>query len=599
MPEPASSFMVGNAPGGVSFASPLLNFSPIGNLPQDYYQGQVNQRQLARMNAFRNGVPTVTNPDGTQSLDVNQVLQTGAKLGGLDYLQGLLPYMLNSGAAASDAKMINAPIMGGGGTQPANASSSVPGASGPANIRGNSAPQQQPQLSTVGADNNGSDTLRSVAVESFGGKDVTPLLPRFASALGVDSDQPLSPQQVSQARTLMGRTAQNLSGNTASDVRGGGGAPVAPVDGTSGSPAPAGGNPPETAQPSAGIVPNGTAPDPMATARQLAHGYDPVAFVNAAQQRANALLAQADQAAALPGKAGDARAATLRAAAQLIIDTQVKPIQNAIQQSGQATLESGLKTSTAAYNAASEANVKSAVTKLAGITGAANQYEGDLQPKLQIAQSVLNDPGIWTGTGGDFSLGFNKLSTAVGGSPKAALLQEVLSKVTASSILSQINGLKDMMMQAGGASSSAGRIFQQQVELMQKASPQLGTTLAGNRALVELERRAGEQSVAIRNLALDYLGPPDANGVGTNHKTLDTGFDKIAANYLKTHPMFSTEEMAHPELFGAPTAPAGITNTAGRVAWGNGMGLRPGDAFRAPNGQYKYWQQPQAAQPQQ
>src|ERR1700683_5084711 len=127
---------------------------------------------------------------------------------------------------------------------------------------------------------------------------------------------------------------------------------------------------------------------------------------------------------------------------------------------------------------------------------------------------------------------------------------------------------------------------------MQKASPQLGTTLAGNRALVELERRTGEQALAVRNLALDYLGPTDANGVTTKHKFLDAGFDKAVSTYLQKNPLFTKEEMAEPALLGAPSAPP-VRDKAQAVAWINGMGLNPGDPYRV-NGQIKMVPRPAA-----
>src|SRR6185437_10107961 len=151
--DPASSFSTGNAPAGASYAAPLLNFAPIANYPNAYFQGQQNQRKLALQNAFPNGIPMTTDAQGNKTPDVNSIINTGAKLGGADYVSGLLPLLLENQMGQQGAAAIQA-------SMPPSASSSVPNASGPENIRGpQSQPQGQPQLSSAGADNNGSDTV--------------------------------------------------------------------------------------------------------------------------------------------------------------------------------------------------------------------------------------------------------------------------------------------------------------------------------------------------------------------------------------------------------------------------------------------------------
>ena len=160
------------------------------------------------------------------------------------------------------------------------------------------------------------------------------------------------------------------------------------------------------------------------------------------------------------------------------------------------------------------------------------------------------------------------------------MLQEGLEKVTATNVLGQLNQQRDEL-QAGGI--SGGRIFAPMVDLVTKASANLGTTLAGNRLLVEVMDRAGQVGRQVRNMAADYKDPRAGNG-----GILDAGFDKKIGNYLDSHPIFTKEELSKPELIGAPTAPVGLKDTQSRKAWGQGMGLNPGDPFRV-NGQYKYW----------
>jgi len=612
MPEPASSFMVGNAPYPASYAAPLLNFDKLAELPDAYFKGTQQARTLALQNAFPNGLPT----DDNGNLDVNAISGTLAKLGGADYAKGLMPYLIEQQMGRAGASAINEGE--GDNSQPPTArpSTNVVGASGPANIRGpapasqanpsggasataptSSSPTVQPQLSSAGTDNNGADTVRSIATELAGGRDLPPqVIPNIAKAFKVDPDAPLSPAQADAIRNRLPTAisgagpAPQQGGQGTSQVTGAG-APVNPVGGTGGGGAPAPSALPET--PPQGQPPIATSPgtqpalsqqpgqQPMAVPGVPA-GQDAAAVANRMIDQARQLHALAAQFAAMQGGQAESQAIENRAK---VLEDRAKQIFDYMGTAMQPTPEQkNIASGAASTGPAIAANVKNSETQMAGIRGSASEYEGEngLQPKVQLAQAILNDPRVYTGTGGDISQMLNR-AAAVYGPTAPAQLQEMLSKVTAGSILAQINGLKTSMMEAGGAGSSAGRIFQTQVELMQKASPQLGTTLAGNRALVELERRIGEQSIAVRNLALDYLGPPDANGVPTKHKFLDAGFDKTLSTYLQGHALFTKDEMADPSLLGAPTAPP-VRNKAQAQAWIGGMGLKPGDPYRLPGG---------------
>src|ERR1700722_14187567 len=104
---------------------------------------------------------------------------------------------------------------------------------------------------------------------------------------------------------------------------------------------------------------------------------------------------------------------------------------------------------------------------------------------------------MYSGTGANLVLDFNRVRAALG-DQKAAVLQEALSKVTAASVLGQINTQKDQMMEAGG---TAGRIFAQQVGLVEKAAPALSNTVYGNRFLVNVASRMGEFSTLVAQQA--------------------------------------------------------------------------------------------------
>src|SRR5580698_9857257 len=90
MPDPASSYMVGNAPYGVSYAAPLVNFGALGDYPQDYFAGQQRRRTTNLQNAFPNGLPR----DAQGNVDVDSVGDTLTKLGGADYAKELMPLLI-------------------------------------------------------------------------------------------------------------------------------------------------------------------------------------------------------------------------------------------------------------------------------------------------------------------------------------------------------------------------------------------------------------------------------------------------------------------------------------------------------------------------
>jgi hypothetical protein len=217
-----------------------------------------------------------------------------------------------------------------------------------------------------------------------------------------------------------------------------------------------------------------------------------------------------------------------------------------------------------------KADIERGIKALGGIQAQASQYERDQKQYLDLSRSILNDPKMYTGIGAGGVLTLDRLK-AVYGDTKGAMLMEALSKVTASSIQSQINIQKDQMQEVG---ANSGRIFAQQIELYQKAAPALGTTLAGNRFLVEVQTRSGELATEVAKQARAYKQA---------HGYLDTGFDNQISKYLTQHPVFSQNELSHAELLGSPTIPPGLKGVE-ILNWARDMGLKPGDPMRTSDG---------------
>jgi hypothetical protein len=225
---------------------------------------------------------------------------------------------------------------------------------------------------------------------------------------------------------------------------------------------------------------------------------------------------------------------------------------------------------------AQDLQIKAGDAAYKGIQAASSQYGRDLKPYLDLSRSILSDPRMYSGIGGEASLNWNRVK-AVMGDRTGAMLQEGLQKVTAQTVLGLINTQRDQLMEAGG---NSGRIFSSQVDLVQKAAPTLSTTLGGNRFLVEVASRIGELQNKVADMARNYK---------TTHPLgLDAGFDQRVADYLKGNPIFSNQERSDPAILGAPTVPSTIAgNRASIQQWGNALGLQQGNAIRFPDGQVR------------
>jgi soluble lytic murein transglycosylase-like protein len=218
-----------------------------------------------------------------------------------------------------------------------------------------------------------------------------------------------------------------------------------------------------------------------------------------------------------------------------------------------------------------EANVKRSEALYDGIQQQSTQFQRDMNPYLQLSKSILNTPGMYSGAGGQWSLDFNRVKAALGDT-NAAMMQEALGKVTAQSVLSQINNQRAQMQESG---SNSSRIFSSQVELVEKAAPAMTTTIGGNRFLVNVAERMGTLSNTVAEMAREYK---------MQHGILDTGFDKQLSDYMKANPVFTKQELEHPQILGAPNVPASIQSPEQLNAWAASMGVKKGDPIRLDDG---------------
>jgi hypothetical protein len=527
MPD-GSFFKVGPEP---NYNAPLPTLGlqlgdRLADLPNKYFEGQQHARTIQLQNAFPDGPPRLPNGE----IDIKKLNDTLVKLGGVETALPIAQQEMDLQIGRNAGRDVT------GGPQPV-----APNGVGPNQINfPRQQTNQQPQQPAF--DNSSANTVQGLATEVFGGRDVSDLIPRYAAAAKVKPDQPLSPQQIQQVRTQMARTAEALRRPP----------PTADANAEPGSPQPSA---PAPQQPQ-GPTGNG-AMGPLS-------GYP--AQMQQMQEQETYLRGQAAQYASRKPEVSvqlEKQAASLQAFRQKMYDEL---------QSATAPTEAQKNLRSGATQRGEE--LKGEIDRSNHMYGAmqagASTYQTDLKPALEFSRSVLNDPQFYSGAGASASLNWNKIQAAFGNT-KAAQLKEAFAKVTATSVLQQSNQLRFEMQEAG---DKAGRLFQQQAALMNESSPRLETTIAGNRTLVEYQSRQGELRTVLAERARAYVRA---------HGHLDAGFDDEMANYLTAHPLFSKEELAHPDLLGAPQLPPGLKGEQ-IVAFARAWHLRPGDPIRRSDG---------------
>lgn len=564
----------------------------ISGINKSYWEGLDQAAKNKMRNLFSDGVPQ----DENGNIDYSAVAKTLLQNGGAGEAANSVA-LGNAGLsrqAYQDSRQPPPPIPGQ--DQPANlppSSSRQPGAPVAPPIGQGSGPNSTPATPTVpgqppatyrGGDN-GKNTLVSViGAQGIPDEKAGPVIVSLARQLGVDPNAPLDltdprirnvlvpglqmakrqlgiPDQPGQQPQIMAQAPQ-------------GGQPPQMSQAPQGAPQ---GQPVQQPQGGSPQSPQSQPPftQPSPTPTQNVPNQPTEALANAYEQRANYFYQQGKGLAFVnPHAAEQAKAQGDQAAQQALA------IRKSLLDAAQPTPD--MKNSQASGTSSpidfqrrqeeQKGQIAQSQKTYNGIQAQSSQYERDLKPYLSISKAVLNDPAMYTGTGGDLSLALNKLK-AIYGDQKGAMLQEALAKVTASSVLSQINTQRDQLMEAGG---SSGRIFSQQVDLVEKAAPALSNTLAGNRFLVEVSSRMGDLSTKIAQMSRDYQ---------KDNGHLDAGFDQKVSDYMKNNPVFTEKELANPQLLGAPTVPPGL-NAQQSSIWARGMGLRPGQPVRLPSGRY-------------
>lgn len=475
------------APEAPSYAAPLVDFSNIGNLGNQYFQGQEQNQKLQQQNAFKNGAPT----------DLNSILQKTLQLGGTDAAKGLLPFML----------------MNQQSQQPWPGTEDTPQPQQREPIPPHGIPAQPP--TRQGGDQQGS-VIDAVGAAGVPDSEAGKIANTIAGRLGIDPNVPVTDPRM---QTSVQNQLRAYRGTQ----------PQQPTQAAQ-------------AQPAEDFRPYSQA-ELDKVKRQSIESFK---RASTSPMQKEALIAQGKE-----------------------FQQQYRDMLKANEGRSPSALQFE------AQKAVQDEKIKRSMKTYEGINAQATQYDAGMRPYVTLSKSLLNDPTMYSGIGGQWSLDINRVKAAFG-DQKAAQLQEALQKVTANTILGQINQQRNEMMEAG---SNSGRLFAQQVSQVEKAAPQLATTLGGNRFLVDVQQRIGNLATKRAELARDYL---------STHKYLDEGFDAKLSKWMRENPMFSKEELANPALVGAPQVPDAIA-AGGRQKveqWSAAMHLGPNDVIRTHDGRY-------------
>lgn len=518
------------APAAPSYAAPLLNFGPLGDLGNDYYKGQQQQQQQQVRNAFKDGLPL--NPQGQP--DYNAMAQKLFQLGDFGDAGNVAMTGMKL-SAMQDTGAPTPPVFGQPNSQPQP--SMAPALTPAQPSQPTSLPQRPSAPVTSGGDN--PNSVMSAVAGQVGDEKAGPIALRIAGALKIDPNAPLTPEQSQQVGALMLRAG--LATPTGSPTPPGQTqvAQAVPADQQ-----PAADQQPGVPSPAAALVP------PNYRGREGE-------FSNLLRQQADLFRQQArrEGIAGINSKPLEDRAAAYETRAQKI-DEALSPTpeqRNALASGAATPLDYERQQK---YQ---EADIKRGAALYTGLQGSSRAFD-EMKPHLDAMTSIFADPNFYSGTGAGLNLAYKRALVALGGDANTALPQEAVKKVLAQNILNQVNQLK---AEAGSMGQNGGRIFMAQVKLMEDAAQKSDNSPAALRYLTELGYRSGNHANDVATLAQNYKG---------GH--LDAGFDAILQKYNSDHPMFTPAEMKDIRL----VAPPSFESPQAAYA----AGLKKGDPVRTP-----------------
>jgi hypothetical protein len=176
-----------NAPGGMSYAAPILSFlqSGIGQLGNDFFEGrQQTYDDQQRQRQLRLQQPVDT------SGGVDAIMRQGGQTGGLQYLQSLMPFLIDQEKRKQGQQP--SPLLSGGGALGA-APATAP------------APSPQATPATYQGGDAGAGTITAIATDKLGQNNpkLGAVIGNVARAAGVDPNASLTADQQGRVTRML------------------------------------------------------------------------------------------------------------------------------------------------------------------------------------------------------------------------------------------------------------------------------------------------------------------------------------------------------------------------------------------------------------
>ncbi len=160
-------------------------------------------------------------------------------------------------------------------------------------------------------------------------------------------------------------------------------------------------------------------------------------------------------------------------------------------------------------------------------------------PLIKAIRQAVTDPKFYSGSFADSVLDFKRLKAAVGSDPNAAAAMEIFEKGRAGDILNQLKAKLQGL----------GQVRLAEINLLDRASPNLHNTPQGNLALLQILEKAYDQSSNLSRLAAGYAGgarlDPKGNYVPAKAGDLPTnaGLNTFLQEYLRNNPLFDEKQI--------------------------------------------------------
>lgn len=542
----------------IAAGPPKPDLSFISNALENYNQGGQLQQQAALRNVFQGGLPR--DPQG--NIDFGKASEMLVKAGGASQV-GNLVSLQNA--------QIGRDVINGTGLVPGNTSNNFPPSSSNTVMR--SAPQAAPQgpSQPVSAQPNPADAPTGTPMPpgqnltgpgttitgidygpTKGGGGLTPRMiadrtggdaQALARQLGVSVDQVLDPNDP-QVRATVAQVARGGQQGATFDSR----------FAAAGQPQQA----PQQPQPQG--VPQQQPAQPQQSPQ------DPAALAQGYEARANYFYQQAKGLAFVNPTASKAAQAQGDQAAQQALAIRKGLVSNTEMTPEEKNARASNVASPREYSSNIEGDKQDNDTfqkRYTGLQSAGEQAANGLQ-KVQLMKNLTLQPGFYSGPLNENVQTFNQFKSIFGGNPSSALPQEAFNKVANDLLQEQVKSM---------GQSGVGRVLQSEVNIMKQSIASLGITPQSNRALAEILTRVYQQNQDIAELARGIKAPP-----GQKNVALDTAVN----GYLKQHPLFTPQEIQHPQLLGAPDAPqqSAQWSPQQKRQWAQSVGLKSGDPIR-------------------